>query len=405
MTKVLLQAVKMSDAKVSHVSLVERGANRAPFKIIKEDSTMKNFASLDLGRLLTRKADPTPSVQIVGVVTLKDEHLPSITDAVKAAGFDVATPQEVVEKDDSGADAATSVIFTQDGATLEGQSVILKMSDDVALVCKGFSPYCMDMKVGDMSFADQVAAQGFYPSVSTVMDVARSAIYDTVSKSDDPASAASAVAKMLVEVSKYAETMVANLPSKCFKLEGVVKADPVDDPQDDDTNGDAAAAAAVTKGSQEGAAHESGEASTLESGETGSEDKTKTKKDEAPVQSTAPEALTSEQVSKMVSDKVGEASTALVAKMGEMLTAFGDNIAKSVKEVDARLAEVAGKVAKTDEKATALAATLRGVTVGGDTNGDHAHQPAKKSESTGREIDTAFNSRARTVVHGRSASR
>lgn len=81
MPKFKVKANEMTEATVSHISLVDRGANRIPFKIVKQEKSgmsAKHFASLDLRNLFVRKneeqVEKEDDVEIVGVVTMDDDE-------------------------------------------------------------------------------------------------------------------------------------------------------------------------------------------------------------------------------------------------------------------------------------------------------------------------------------------
>ena len=59
--------------------------------------------------------------------------------------------------------------------------------------------------MGEVSFADQVSAQGFYPGISALIEVLRSDIYSTVEKASNPQEAAIAVEKVFDEAKAYDE--------------------------------------------------------------------------------------------------------------------------------------------------------------------------------------------------------
>ena len=62
----------------------------------------------------------------------------------------------------------------EDEEDVEGEEcevTVLKWNDKVALVMKGFSPYMMNVKVGETTFAEKCVAQGFYPGIRTVSEV------------------------------------------------------------------------------------------------------------------------------------------------------------------------------------------------------------------------------------------
>ena len=148
MPTINFKATKMTGAKVSHISLVERGANRIPFKVVKQEKDMSAFQGLDLGGLFNRRKSEKTEPKVVAVVTMKGEAYEAVAKMVEEAGFAVASVQEM----DDG-----SMIFKQeDGAIedlMEGSSV-LRLNDHIALVTKGFSPYNMDVTSDGVTFAD-----------------------------------------------------------------------------------------------------------------------------------------------------------------------------------------------------------------------------------------------------------
>lgn len=221
MALVRFQATKMSDAKVSHISLVERGANRIPFKVVKQEvKGMKYFAGIDLGRvgsLFAKKAEPAVVVPVVvGIITMKGEGLESIKAQIVEAGFQV---EDMIENEDG------SVVFKQGDGEFDGEGVVVRLNDHIGIVAKGFSPYPMEVSAdggsGTMSFADQCAAQGFYPGVTAIMDVLSSSVRDTVRGSDSPAEARDAIQKLFNEAQAYTVSFVAGLPASTFKLEDI----------------------------------------------------------------------------------------------------------------------------------------------------------------------------------------
>lgn len=383
--KVRLQAVKMSEAKASHISLVERPANRTPFKVIKHEEPRMKFATLDLGRLMARKAE-TPTIELVGVATMKGEGFESVKKQVQEAGFDVTT---LVDGTDADGASDDSTVFKQGDAKLEGDAVVIRMSDDVALVCKGFSPYMMDMSSEGVTFSDQVTAQGFYPSVSTVMDVARSAIYDTVSKADTPEAAAVAVSKMMGEVAKYAQSLVSSLPAKCFKLESIIVEKAMAEGSEAEEGKESAAMEAEEdKANKDKKAKKAEDDADLAAQ---SEDKTADVQVIAPVVEAA--GVTLEQVTEVVKSSMVD----VMKSVKELLQGMTTEVAKSVKEVSDKVGEVASEVKKNEEATTKVAKSIAGVVVTGADGSDHNPVAKRESGSAGRDIDTAYLPRHRAI--------
>lgn len=316
---------------------------------------------------------------------MKGEHFESIKNQIKEAGFDVA---KAIESDDG------SVIFKQ-GDTVDGEGTVIRMSDSVAIVTKGFSPYNMDVSQGDQSFADMCQARGFYPGVSTIMETLAESVRDAVAKADSSDKAKTSITKLFTEAQAYTAAFVAGLPQKAFKLESIAPEIPNGDGATNEDNGTEDKDANVAKG-------ESSEDSTGTTDEgTATTQETKLANDgvagdagtgsgEAEGQS-GEAALTEEQVSSIVSTQVTKAMDALAEKLGAF-TAGVEAIQKSVGDMSGNLEKLQGRMDEAEKVAKSAKDAVTGTVVIGSETGDH--NPTKKSESSGfggREIDTAYN--------------
>lgn len=408
MSDIKISATKMTDAKVSFISLVERGANRIPFKIMKKEKPMAGpISGLDLGSLFARKAEK-PTVELVGVVTMKGEGLDSVKGQIQEAGFAVDSTLDTQDN---------SVVFAQVDKA-EGDGVVVRLSEHVALVTKGFSPYNMDMQVGDGSFADQCKAQGFYPGVRTAMEVAADSVITAAYSSTNPGDAAKAVSKMMDECKAYVLSLINGLPVKAFKLEEVFPEEPATPNGDGATNGEAAGEGQgvaktdgtagegeATAGEGEAAAGEAaGEGEGVEKGtkekamtdeETAAAEaaaaeaakKAKAKKDEE----TAPTSLTEEQVSAIFASKLEGAMETLIAKVGDQISAVQKGMQEAVEGMKQQVGELAGRVEKAEQESQQAVTAVKGTVVGGETGGDPAPVVQKSEPRKGLgEIDTAY---------------
>lgn len=379
MTKLTMQATEMKAAKVERISLVARGANRIPIRIVKEDSTMKSpFGELDLARVFTRKSE-APAPVVTGIVTMKGEGFEGVKSAIAEAGFVVEKAAEAVEGE------TTVVSFAQGDEPVAETDTVIKMSPDVALVVKGFRPYQVDMAVGDATFGEACAAQGFYPGVSTMVDVLRSSVYDTVSKADSPADAVVAIKKMFTEVESYVVGLVGALPTKAFKLEGVV-AEPVEAKKEEPK-------------AEEPKVEDKTEAAA-DADKTPAEPVVKNEGDEKPADAAKPAvpavaetpavpALKSEDVSKMLD--------AAFAKMGEQIASAVSGVQKSVEGVNESITGLTQRVESVEGVAKAAKEAVEGTVLGSDAD-DHVTEKTQKSDNggrAGRDIDTAFAPRRR----------
>lgn len=384
MPKVRIQATKMSDARVDFISLVARPANRSPIKIAKQEQqepSMKLRNAFDLSGLFTQKSEAQAPV-VVGVATMKDDNFDAVKKQVEEAGFAV---DQLVELEDQ------SVVFKQAEVADGDEGVAIRLNDNVAVVAKGFRPYNMDMDVGESSFKDMAAAQGFYPSVGTVLDVVRSSIYSVVEKAASPDEAATAVAKMFDEAKQYATTMVSGLPSKAFKLESSHAVEAPFDPAAFDFDSFELVYKGMSpemKAKMKAMVDADGDTDNSKPGEPAKKaegEGAAAAKSAEPVQKSAEGAITMDAVSKLIADSLAAATTELAKKMEAMVGGVTETVTKSV-------AELTEKVTKADAKAEEVSQLLSGKTVRGADGGDVVFQSARKSERSvgGGEIDTAY---------------
>lgn len=417
MPKLKIAATKMTDAKVSFISLVERGATRIPFKIVKQEKQMAGATKgLDLGSLFARKAEkPTP--EVVGVVTLKGEGFDSVKGQIEEAGFAVG---ETLDMEDN------SVVFKQVDAA-EGEGVVVRLSEHVALVTKGFSPYNMDMTEGDTSFADKCRAQGFYPGVRSAMEVAGDAVLSLAYSQASPGDASKAIAKLMDEVKAYVVSLASALPTKAFKLEEVFPEEPelpngngASDGESEAEKAEKAKAKAKAKITCKSCGAECEEGCT-ECPECGADpmadpdadgDADGKKKKKAPAakggesgessEDSASVGLTEDQVSAIVASKLDGAVGAFAKKMEEALAQVQKSMSESLTGVSHQVEALAARVEKAESEASTVASVMKGTMVGGSDSGDHA-PVAQKTESSraGREIDTAFMGSVRKSARNR----
>lgn len=461
MPKVKIKANKMTDADVSFISLVGRGANRIPFKIVKKEKdamgTANRFAGLDLsnlGALFAQKSEKPIAAEVLAVVTMDGEGLESVSKQLSDAGFSV---KDKAVFDDQ------SVVFKQ-GDMVEGEGAVVRLNEHVAVVLKGFEPYSMDIATEDnLSFQEKCNAQGFWPGVSTVMDVLRSNIIEMAKKGDDATAIAADVGAMFDEAKQYVTGMIRSLPASVFKMEDIIvekaakPAKPAvpnaeegavdaEFPNETAEEKKARLAKVVVKGASaaeveaeealkaeevlkskmtpdekaffatlEGAAKmafmtaTSAERQKLmgavkkEEG-TGSVEAKETVADSQEKPDTAlenePAALTTEQVSDIVSAQVHAGYEALVEKMEQMLQAVTSSVQKSVEGIQSTVTAMQGQVEQAERVAKSAVEVVKGAVVGGDPAGDHAPS-VKKTErvGTGRDFDTAYNSSVRTKKH------
>lgn len=224
-----LKANELSETSVSFISLVDRGANRTPFRIIKSENPEDNqMKKLDLSNVqnLMRKASEVQKneVEIVAIATsLTGEGLATLKADLKVEGIVVG---KALKSDD------TNLLIVDTEADLE-DSTTLQLTETVALVVKGFDPY---ISAGDSSFTDAVTGRTFFAGVSdacyVLNDMLISNLYDMNSK-DEIAKRAS---DLIDDFKGYVSNLVYQLPQKAFKIaDKVAKIETAPEPKQETT--------------------------------------------------------------------------------------------------------------------------------------------------------------------------
>ena len=388
-----VSANALTDVQVNRVSLVRRGANRIPFRLLKGDTDM-----LDLSRLF--KSDLEAS-RVTAVVVRKGAE-ETAKARLTAAGLSVANPEEGDE----------STIFHQ-GKNPEAGDIIVKMDEDVGVVvhvAKGFKPYEFQSE----GFKQSMKVEGFYPSVTTAFDTLRTVMHRALEKSTSPEDAVGNVAAAIDDFKGYVGKLTSSLPKSAFQLDGlfapvassIAKAE--GDPEEKD--GEEKDGEEETEDSTEEKPEETEEKPAGEEGEEESEEKDETKPDDqgtadkAPIppnQPTNPEtqeaAVAVDPSKKTVppsaepvikADQMADFRALLAETMTGLTSVITEKtgaIAASVDKVNQRLDGVETRVAKAEK-------TVRG-TVLGDAPEDRLGGLLKSDPAELPLLDTAFMSR------------
>ncbi len=217
MAKVKVKAKELFDGEISWLSLVKRGANRLPIKILKSEEDV--HMGIDLGSTLFRKRDgeaATPATQemtIAAVVIRKDEEATDqLIEKVKSLGFDVDDRQE----DDDG----ISIILKQaswDGP--EDQMIAMRLNDDLGVILGGTAKKFFDPFSDSMSFIENVGSKGFFPGVQMASEALLATTMGIMRNSEDRKDAAALIEKALDDHKKFVMALTKNLPKVAFKLE------------------------------------------------------------------------------------------------------------------------------------------------------------------------------------------
>lgn len=417
---VTMPAKEMHGGEVAYISLVQRGANRIPFKIVKKEKPimldLDNLGSFLVNKGQKQATDPV----IVGIATMKGASLESVKKHVQDAGFKV---------DDVVNNADGSLIFKQE--SLEGgEHTLVTLNDSVSLVVKGFRPFSMESE--DSSLSELVNSQMVFPGVSTVLDVVRDVVFDTLRASDSPSDAAAKVNALFSEAAVLVTKLMGEIPEKAFKLDqsmigvdhSVAKTEPVkadavvtkaEGTPEAETKPEAVVKAgeeeAVTKAPKKPKVEAEEE---LDANGKPIKPKPKAKKDDGGDDDgdLVPAVTTKADVEALVAASMADVTSslaAMVTKMGEIQTATkadSATVLEAVNGTNTQLGALEERVKLAEGKAEEATTAIKGSLVpGADDSDPTTVVPINKSSGFGRggnEFDTAINPRVRKKAGRRS---
>jgi len=376
--KVIIQARELSDMDVNIISLVKRGANRIPFRIVKSDGE----STMNISNLFVWKQEPQPAA-LVAVVLAKTADQEAYTKALEKGGFDV---DHVTE----GENDSVTLMFTKSDEMED--AVALKISDEVALIVVGVEKGLLAFPDSN-SFIENITKAGFAPSYRIANEILTETVGNIIFSEGDAEETKTAVSKAIEDFGGYIEAILSTIPVQAFKAEEIVvevekgllnspaktpKKAAKKKPAKDDAKGDAKATkqdedeededavADDSDGADDAGADESGSDDADDSEEEGAED-------------------SSEDVSKdpdgeddSSSDEIqGEGGAKALEALAKSLSGITDDLAEIKtsqaevrKELSERLDDLEAKVKKTDE---ALAGTVNSE----DAEDDSAAEPKK----------------------------
>lgn len=211
MPKLQIKATELVEPDVDIVAMVKRGANRIPFRIMKEDKEM-GIDLHSIGRRLFQKQEPAPAV--VAVLLSKSANAEVITAALVKAGIeaDKFTKTETAE----------AVMFTKADAEAlvkDENTQVLKLNEDVALVVTGLKKSFDGWDFESTSFKEIMSKGAFVPSICVAQDMLSRTIYNILEKADTPKEAATGIGAAVKEFSDYVTMLAKGLPESAFKAD------------------------------------------------------------------------------------------------------------------------------------------------------------------------------------------
>ena len=226
MSRIEMNATELTDTDVNFVSLVKRGANRIPFRILKGDDDMLDLSQF--GRRLFQKAEAVPTV--IAIITQKGDVTTKsrLSALANSVGIDTAK----VTKSDG------VVTLCKADADLPN-SVVIKLDRDYAVaisntnLTKAFANH--DFSEG--LFKDADGRKGFFvgPSAATRMFNGYSA--ELVKSATDPCELAAQLSKAADDYKAYVTALSIGMPIPAMRADQLVKGWNDEDEDDDDDAG------------------------------------------------------------------------------------------------------------------------------------------------------------------------
>lgn len=203
--------IRMVPKQATHVSLVDRGANQTPFKVIKSDKSgdgkMAGINLNSLVRRVTKSADTSAVVAVVApnaVASALAAHLAS-------QNLQVTEVQKAAEGETGDIHIIQKSVFEDPEADLR----VITIAPEIAVVCKGFRPYSDDFEE-TATFSEIIKARTLplYDFGEVLAQMLRQSLY----KSEDKMSAVSNAVAILEDAKQYISELFNGLPDTVFKM-------------------------------------------------------------------------------------------------------------------------------------------------------------------------------------------
>lgn len=388
---VTMKARKLDNVDVSFVSLVERGANRIPFRIIKNNKEEGMKMDLDLGAIFRTKKAEIPAPTVAAVVVSKGKVDDALIAKLEKGGF---------VKQEADEDAA-QIIFKS--ADYDETAAIVAMNEDVAVVLDTVQKSFYSWSEGS-SFEENMAKSSFFPSYEmaeeVLEDTVRNIMYgDDISPTDKAASIATAIDAFKA----YVMALATSLPASAFEMakyvwvevdEGVSKAEGAeavsaaesDEPAAETVVKDEAGevehsaeeseAATVAKAEDTPGDEEDGAAAAEDAGETVA--KSESEKPAAEAATDKPEEETVVKSEATDVDKILKSIQTLSSTVGEMSETL-EGVVRSQQDLGERVEKAEATV---DSAQEALEETV----IAGSLDGESEAVTAKKAEQKPDEV-------------------
>ncbi len=216
MMQVKKELAEMHDAEVQLISLVETGANAAPFKRMKSEEPEGGADVFRAEKLSGRSVD---GPQLIALAVSPKGDVEAAKAIAKAAGVEIQDTREV--EGDDGTSTLLLALKQDRVNTGDPNQIQVYLDEELTAVCrveKAFMPFN-----GSTSFAEAIKAQGFFPQLHNALDVFHDVAFHILDSADSPGGAAAKIQKSGDELVKLLTLMTKALPKETFKMAEVIK--------------------------------------------------------------------------------------------------------------------------------------------------------------------------------------
>lgn len=216
--KVLTTLRKLSDLDVKFVSLVDRGANRIPFRIIK---SQEKDMSLDLSKLGFRVKKAASDSAQAKTATLAAIILASSSPEIITKAQEVLAANNVQLSEHTEFEDGTVALHKEDDAFTDGGTIV-RLNESVAVVLKDMGQHLDNLKKS--AFAEQADSNGYFDGPALTMTYAQEAIRVGMQKAETPAAASTIMRDSMESVNQYLGFLTEAMPSAVLKMESDLEA-------------------------------------------------------------------------------------------------------------------------------------------------------------------------------------
>lgn len=205
--KVLIEANELEDGDCHRISLVNRGANRIPFRVMKSENDMGINLNIFNRKQDVAKADGDAPVALAAIIINKTGNEAAYLDLLKKS-YDIKDVDESPE----------DVIIAKLEAFDPEVASVVKFNDDIAAIVtnveKTFSSFPSSSK-----FGENVQAMGFIPGLRLASDTLMETVFNIMGATEDNESFKSDIESAVSEHGNFVNGLATRLPKAAFKLE------------------------------------------------------------------------------------------------------------------------------------------------------------------------------------------